>query len=378
MVHSISGANCTEGPSGNGPTYGKGSWMMNVFEFAKQSPDIDLFMATVDERLTLSAANARFKFQYRVDDGESLPAGSQLGKAIALAVKQRQNIAGLVIEESFAGRTMQLLLYVYRSESESGGQPREQYHIALFDVTGLFHFYETKLANERRKLIGDMAAGTANSILNPLAVVKGSLQLIESTLKSYFASSPLVDFHMFQNLDQYLKLAYNQVQEISSYVKRWLLLGKPFQLELRPVLVSAFLETFIPTLQREAIKHGVPLVCEYPASDGSMLVDPHYLKEVLSEFVKNSFEASNRGEIRFSVQLADEATVITIRDTGTGIAPEILEQARKPFFTTKETAIGLGLNFCEVVLDKMGGHFQLTGSETGTEVRIVLPKAPKV
>lgn len=350
---------------------------MDVFDFAKQSPDIDLFMATVDERLTLSAANARFKFQYRVNDGESLPAASQLGKAIALAVKQRQNIAGLVIEESFAGRTMQLLLYVYRCESESGGQPREQYHIALFDVTGLFHFYETQLANERRKLIGDMAAGTANSILNPLAVVKGSLQLIESTLKSYFASSPLVDFHMFQNLDQYLKLAYNQVQEISSYVKRWLLLGKPFQLELRPVLVSAFLETFIPTVQREAIKHGVPLVCEYPASDGSMLVDPHYLKEVLSEFIKNSFEASNRGEIRFSVQLADETTVITIRDTGTGIAPDVLEQARKPFFTTKETAIGLGLNFCEVVLDKMGGHFQLTGSETGTEVRIVLPKAPK-
>lgn len=345
---------------------------MSVINFFTESPDIDFSIASVDELLKLISANAKFKAVYGIDVGEGLPDASQLRKVVSLAIKQQHDIAGVVIDETAGERRLQFMLYCYRQEAECG----TMYYTALFDITGLCNFYEMKLANEKRKLIGEMAAGTANSILNPLAVVRGSLQLIEATLKTNLASSHLSDHLVSQSVGHYITLANHQVTEINNYVQRWLHLGKPFHLDLRPVLISSFLETYVPNLQKEAIKKGVPLVCEFPSEDGQLLIDPHYLREVLNEFVKNAFEASDGGLVRLSVHMSDKTSTITIRDSGPGIAADMMKLVKDPFFTTKEDSIGLGLNFCEVVLQKMGGHYELTGDESGTEVRIVLPRVP--
>ncbi|PYI53007.1 ATP-binding protein [Paenibacillus flagellatus] len=346
---------------------------MNVFDFVMESPDIDFYIASVDERMEVVSANAKFKETYRVDVGDALPDKSQLRKVVSLAINQKQNVSGVVIEEPSGERVLHLILFCYRLEAEEG----DRYHTALFDISGLSQYYEMKLMNEKRKLIGDMAAGTANSILNPLAVVRGSLQLIEATLKANLASNHLSDHLVSQSVDHYITLATHQVTEISKYVKRWLHLGKPFQLQLRPVLLSAFLESYVPSVQKEAIRQGVSLVCEYPAVDGHLLVDPYYLQEVLNEFMKNSFEATNgSGRIRLAVELTGEGAAFTIRDSGPGIAEDVMKQVKDPFFTTKEDSIGLGLSFCEVVLHKMGGRYELKGDEAGTEVRISLPRVP--
>ncbi|GAA3402840.1 PAS domain-containing sensor histidine kinase [Paenibacillus hodogayensis] len=344
---------------------------MDVIDFITRSPDIDFSIASFDGRLQLVTANAKFKDMYRISEQEALPEPSQLRKVVELAARQKQDVAGVVIDEMIEGRKLQLMLYCYKSEEED-----ERYHTALFDITVLCQFYEMKLANEKRKLIGEMAAGTANSILNPLAVVRGSLQLIETTLKTNLASSHLSDHLVSQSVGHYITLANHQVTEINNYVQRWLHLGKPFHLDLRPVLLSSFLETYVPNLQRDAIKKRVPLVCEFPSDDGQLLIDPHYLREVINEFIKNSFEASHeqKGIVRLSVQVSDRTATITIRDSGPGIAADMIKLVKDPFFTTKEDSIGLGLNFCEVVLQKMGGHYELSGDPSGTEVRIVLPR----
>lgn len=349
---------------------------MGVIDFFTEASDIDFSIASVDEGLKLVSANANFKAMYAIGEGEELPTASQLRKVVSLAGEQRQHIAGVVIDETIGDRKLQFMLYCYRQETESAVLT----HAAMFDITGLCSFYELKLANEKRKLIGEMAAGTANSILNPLAVVRGSLQLIETTLKTNLASSHLSDHLVSQSVGHYITLANHQVTEINNYVQRWLHLGKPFHVDLRPVFLSAFLESYVPGLQKEAIKKGVPLVCEFPSEDGQLLIDPHYLREVLNEFVKNAFEASNgesggRG-VRLSVRMSDKTSTITIRDSGPGIAADMMKLVKDPFFTTKEDSIGLGLNFCEVVLQKMGGHYELSGDKSGTEVRIVLPKVP--
>lgn len=351
---------------------------MNEFDFVMESTDIDLFIASIDERMELVSANAKFRTTYRITTGEALPEQSQLRKVVAHAIKQKQNIAGVVIEESAGEHTLQLILYCYRRETDLG----DRYHAAMFDISGFFHFYEMKLTNERRKLIGDMAAGTANSILNPLAVVRGSLQLIETTLKTNLASGHWSDHFASRSVEHYITLANDQVKEIGNYVKRWLHLGKPFHLDLRPVLVSSFLEEYVPSVQKEALRRGVTFVCEFPSVDGELLIDPHYLQEVLNEFMKNSFDASQVAEggggVRLSIHISDKTLVFAIRDSGPGIAEDLLKLVKVPFFTTKEDSIGLGLNFCEVVLQKMGGHYELSGGDTGTEVRIVLPKMPAV
>lgn len=347
---------------------------MNVINFIAESSDIDFAIASIDGQMNLICGNAKMKTIYRIDGDAPIPEKSQLRKVVALAFKQKQDVAGVVIEETINDRKYQLMLYCYRREADSG----EQCHIALFDITGLCQYYEMKLANEKRKLIGEMAAGTANSILNPLAVVRGSLQLIETTLKANLATNHLSDRLVSQSVEHYITLANHQVTEINNYVQRWLHLGKPFHLDLRPIFISVFLESYIPNLQREAIKQGVPLVCEFPSEDGQLLIDPNYLREVLNEFAKNSFDATKgtNGVVRLSVQMEDKTATITIKDSGPGIAADMMKLVKDPFFTTKEDSIGLGLNFCEVVLQKMGGHYELSGDDNGTVVRIMLPRMP--
>ncbi|MEF3302862.1 HAMP domain-containing sensor histidine kinase [Paenibacillus sp. GYB003] len=347
---------------------------MNVIDFIAQSPNIDFAIASINGQMQLAYGNAKMKAIYQIEEEQPLPESSQLRKVAALAVKQKQDVAGVVIEENVRDRAYRLMAYCYRTEERG----EERCQIALFDISGLCQFYEMQLTNEKRKLIGEMAAGTANSILNPLAVVRGSLQLIETTLKTNLASNHLADRLVAQSVDHYITLANHQVTEINNYVQRWLHLGKPFQLDLRPVWVSVFLESYIPGLQREAIKLGVPLVCEFPSADGQLLIDPHYLREVLDEFVKNSFDATNGtdGAVRLSVHMDEKTATVLIRDSGPGIAADMMKLVKDPFFTTKEDSIGLGLNFCEVVLQKMGGHYELSGDENGTLVRIVLPKMP--
>ncbi|WP_158606675.1 ATP-binding protein [Paenibacillus ginsengarvi] len=347
---------------------------MNVIDFIAQSPDIDFAIASIDGQMNMVCGNAKMKSIYGIEEGEGIPETSQLRKVAALAVKQEQDVTGVVVEETIDDRMFQLMLYCYKRDVDS----EERCHVALFDITGLCQFYEMKLANEKRKLIGEMAAGTANSILNPLAVVRGSLQLIETALKANLASNHLSDQLVAKSVEHYITLANHQVTEINNYVQRWLRLGKPFQLDMRPVWISEFLEGYIPSLQREAIKHGIPLVCEFPSEDGQLLIDPHYLREVLNEFMKNSFDATNgkNGGIRIAVHVGDKTSSIMIRDSGPGIAADMMKLVKDPFFTTKEDSIGLGLNFCEVVLQKMGGHYELSGDASGTVVRIVLPKVP--
>lgn len=344
---------------------------MSVQDFLAEAMDIDLGIAALGKKMIVLSANANFRSTYGIEPGERLPEETQLHKLLVMADGQ-EDLIGVLLDEARDEGKKQRMLYAYHRPAKSG----LVFYVVLFDVTEVCSLYERQFAREKSKLIGEMAAGTANSILNPLAVVRGSLQLIESTLKTSLASGHLSDRLVAQTINQYIALANHQVTEINHYVQRWLHLGKPFHVNLRPTLLSAFFQSYIPDLQKEAIEKKVSLMCEFPAEDRQLLIDPYYLREVLNEFFKNAFEASRTGSgsrVQMSVRLAESLVAITIRDSGIGISADLLQQVKDPFFTTKEEAVGLGLNYCEVVLQKMGGYYELTGDAKGTEVKVVLP-----
>lgn len=178
-------------------------------------------------------------------------------------------------------------------------------------------------------------------------------------------------------LDQYFALAYHQVQQIDDVLQRFLLLGKPSEMAFVPISVFALLQKFIPCIQRKAFEQNVALVCEFPSSDGQVVAQEFYLQELLSALFLNAFEASQpSGTVKFRTEIQDKTVDFFIEDQGEGIADHIIQQVKEPFFTTKDGALGIGLNYCEGILHKIGGTLDIQSSANGTQVHVVLPKIP--
>lgn len=90
-------------------------------------------------------------------------------------------------------------------------------------------------------------------------------------------------------LDQYFALAYHQVQQIDNVLQRFLLLGKPSEMAFVSISVFAFLQKFIPCIQRKALEQNIALTCEFPSSDGQPFLskDKHiFFKLFFQEFLR--------------------------------------------------------------------------------------------
>jgi signal transduction histidine kinase len=130
----------------------------------------------------------------------------------------------------------------------------------------------------------------------------------------------------------------------------------------------------MPEIQQETLQRSFYFECELPNRDVEVLIHLPYLKEVFQEIIRNSFEAMTEGgKLKISVEIKNDEVVFKIMDFGQGIPNDIKKQARRPFFTTKENSVGLGLSFCDVIVNKMGGKMDIRDTKLGTEVDISLP-----
>lgn len=219
-----------------------------------------------------------------------------------------------------------------------------------------------------------MGAGAANVVLNPLAVIKGTVQLMENSIKTAMFAAAGSTHPLEQKLNSYFQTIYEQVKAIDGHIHRFLLLGKPSNMALAPISILSFLQQFIPSVQLQAIDRKIKLICEYPESHGRILGHELYLQEALMTLLNNAFEASEQGGTVVIRTIVTEKSVhFHILDQGTGIRPDLLGRIKSPFVTTKDEALGLGLPFCEAVVQKMGGTLNISTQSQGTNAHIQFP-----
>jgi signal transduction histidine kinase len=343
-----------------------------IANFIFKESGTNIGILTVNIHMRVLFFNDAFERLYPVTNGEFLETTSRLFQIASLCVQDKKAISEMLFNENIEGKLRYFLVSTYQHKiEEEGGEERLVYTLLLNDVSTMHHQFEVRLYNEERKLIGDMAAGIANLILNPLAVIKGSLQLIQKNLQSTsFPDNPPLAEQIFRHVS----LSGIHVERIDQYVQRFLLIGKSVNLESSVVLVTSFLEEYIPTVQREAMKRSLTLICEYPNREASFLVHKAYLKQVLQEIVQNSFEASSTGScIHIRVEINDTAVIFSVSDFGSGIRNDMISKVRHPFFTTKENSLGLGLTFCDIMIQKMDGTLNIQSSTSETTVSVTLP-----
>lgn len=218
---------------------------------------------------------------------------------------------------------------------------------------------------DRLSALGEIAAGLAHEIQNPLAGIKGALEIVASRARPDTPEAEFAD------------IGGKELARLETLVREFLAYARPRDPALRPTDVPDLVERVTALLRPEADKKGVRLVPEYPgtSADLSVNLDPDQMTQVILNVVLNAIQASpSGGRVRIRESAEDGWAQIEVIDEGPGIAPEHLSRIFDPFFTTKARGTGLGLATSQrIVTAHRGTITALPGSSSGSIFRIRLP-----
>lgn len=222
---------------------------------------------------------------------------------------------------------------------------------------------------EQAAAIGRLASGIAHEIRNPLNFINLSIDHV----RSRFRPSAEADQSMFDNLLDSIK---SQIARLNQLVTDFLNYGKPTKLSPQSVNLSQLLNDVVSPLQLQAKEQKIHLLVECNGDVPEIQADEQLLKICLSNLVMNAIQAMpTGGQLRITLASSDQDVQITVSDTGVGIAPEQLDKIFEPYYSTKETGIGLGLAVTKKLVQDHGGtisvHSQL---DQGSSFTITLPR----
>ncbi|HLY98583.1 MAG TPA: ATP-binding protein, partial [Candidatus Angelobacter sp.] len=227
---------------------------------------------------------------------------------------------------------------------------------------------------ERLAALGQLSAGLAHEIRNPLGVIKGSAEILSQKLA---ASDELA-----KELSGYI---YTEVNRLSALVSRFLDFARPLHVEPVPQDVTEVLEKSLKAVADQRADVNVRIRRDYALHLPMVMADPELCDQAFSNLLLNACQAMGEqgGELRIKVRPEHEdkkmGVAIEIQDTGPGIAPEMKEEIFNPFVTTKKTGVGLGLAIVSRILDGHGGSVRVVAApeNAGACFRVWLPCAPQ-
>ena len=211
--------------------------------------------------------------------------------------------------------------------------------------------------SERLAALGQMSAGLAHEIRNPLGVIKGSAEMLHQKLGE---SNPLAS-----ELAGYISTETNR---LSALVTRFLDFARPLHAELAPAEITAVLDRALHTVALTQKDGLVRVERQYEANLPLIPLDESLSEQAFVNLIQNAYDAmgSNAGILRVTAARANNANrdgvEVRIEDTGPGIPAEFREQIFNPFVTTKKTGVGLGLSIVSRIID---GHHGIIRVEDG-------------
>jgi signal transduction histidine kinase len=218
----------------------------------------------------------------------------------------------------------------------------------------------------RLSSLGALAAGIAHEIRNPLVAVKTFLDLLPERLDDQ------------QFVSQFRDLGLSELRRVNDLISNLLSLGKSTTRHRGPVAVGEALEPVVKLMASTARKRQVEVVSTLQPNLPQVWADSDQLKQIVLNLLLNAIEVSPPGTtVRISVRLGEEPpprVVVEVGDEGPGIPADHLEDIFHPFFTTKETGVGLGLALVHQMVVEHGGEITVE-SEVGRGAcfRVVLP-----
>ncbi|MEK5440675.1 MULTISPECIES: ATP-binding protein [unclassified Fredinandcohnia] len=237
-------------------------------------------------------------------------------------------------------------------------------YIVIRDVTEVKKSQELLQQTDKLSMIGEMAAGIAHEIRNPLTSLKGFAQLLQ-------------DEKATKMINGYSEIMVSEIDRINTIVGEMLLLAKPKKLELKKAKLTTILNEVVFLLDTQAILHNIRIKTAYDDEIKNAFIncEENKLKQVFINILKNSIEAiDDGGIIDITLYPKGNNAILRFADDGCGIPKDKLEKIGKAFFTTKEKGTGLGLMICQTIIQEHGGQLTIDSEENkGTTIEITLP-----
>lgn len=220
---------------------------------------------------------------------------------------------------------------------------------------------------EKLKYVGQLAAGVAHEIRNPLTTIKGFFQLLKS------------QDHDKTLIEKYSDVMLHEVDRVNVFVTQLLDLAKPHRLEWEKMDLKDFLDEMIDTYTSSNPSSHVRIMNGVTQSV-IVFSDKNRLRQVLLNVLNNSCDAIEaRGQIELDLTAVSQYVKLMIRDDGKGISPENLKNIGMPFYTTKQDGNGLGVATCIQIMEELKGKFQIESvHDEGTKVTLIIPTANRL
>lgn len=214
--------------------------------------------------------------------------------------------------------------------------------------------------SERLRIVGELASGMAHEIRNPLTTIKGFLQISRSN--GY-------------NIEPWYNMIMEEIDRMSELTAEFLRFSKPSATHFVLQPVHTCIQRVISLTESETTRLGHRLVYEASHPSIQIWMDPDKLVQLLLNLIKNAIEAMHeQGQVTIALMQSGTFAVVEVKDTGTGIAPDELDQIFQPFYTSKDTGTGLGLSICHKIVQDHGGLIEVESElGKGTTFRISLP-----
>ncbi|MEW6050301.1 MAG: ATP-binding protein [Candidatus Zixiibacteriota bacterium] len=217
--------------------------------------------------------------------------------------------------------------------------------------------------SQHLSLLGQMAAGVAHEIKNPLASIKGAVEILSD------CNTPETDRKEFR------EIVSSEIRRIDGTVRDFLEFGRPREPRYEEIDLSATVAATIKQVEAQAGAVGVSLRTNI--DEGVVVLgDREKLHQVILNLILNALDASAHGShIDICVtERARHSAVLAITDHGRGIAPGDLDKVFEPFFSTKATGTGLGLPIVKAIIEKHQGNITLESRlNHGTTATVTLP-----
>jgi len=217
--------------------------------------------------------------------------------------------------------------------------------------------------SERLAALGQLTAGLAHELRNPLGTIKGSADMLERNLPE---GDPVA-----RELAGFIS---SEVDRTNSLVSRFLDFARPLQLRLAVADLAELLRQAAGAAARDAEAQGVRVEVRTPPILFDF--DAELLERVFVNLIVNAVQASAPGsKVTVESRVAGEDAVVEVADHGCGIEPDKLESIFNPFFTTKPSGTGLGLAIVSKIVSEHGGKIEVESiSRGGSTFRVRLPR----
>jgi two-component system, NtrC family, sensor kinase len=252
-----------------------------------------------------------------------------------------------------------------------------------FDNAYLFHQQKTRLRRlyraDRLATLGQLAAGAAHEIRNPLTSIRSTIQFIRNDLPD-------------ENKRALVTEVIGEVDRINGIIEGLLSFSRPGKPLIEKIDLDSLLKQTLSLATATASKKNIETTLVFNTAERMLTADPAQLKQVFLNIIMNALQAMDSGgELRIMVdtrkigglfQKARDSFSIVFKDTGVGIPQENIEHVFDPFFTTKRDGTGLGLSISYGIIQQHQGDIEIESTtasgdspEQGTTVTVTLPAA---